>query len=147
MKLAHGKEASEIWNNGEIPVMLRRGGSKPTRIRVPYRDDNRQYLRNGPKKQPAWDKVGKYWELPASRFDELVKLILNRFGEVYIIQPFREKEVCAPSCINAKGFKCECSCFGANHASGNNDGWYEVSDSLALRWGESKLGCRLLSLT
>jgi len=137
--------AKIIWDNGKIPVVLRRGGSQAIRLRVPYSPNNREWLKNGPgKRHPIWNKEKEYWELPASRFNELVKMILNRYGKVYIIQPYREKEVCSPSCINAEGFECQCSCLGANHGSGNHQGWYEVTEALALRYGDKKLGCRLL---
>ena len=139
------QDANVIWNNGEIPVVLRRGESNPIRIRIPYSPDNREWLKNGPRKrEPGWNKEKRYWELPASRFNELVKMILNRYGKVYIIQPYREKEVCSPSCIDATGFECQCSCLGANHGSGSHQGWYEVTEALALRFGNTKLGCRLL---
>lgn len=139
------QDAKVIWNNGEIPVLLRRGGSNAIRIRIPYSPNNRVWLKNGPRKrEPDWSKEKKYWELPASRFNELVKMTLNRYGKVYIIQPYREQEVCSPSCIDAKGFECQCSCLGANHGSGNHQGWYEVTEALALKFGNAKLGCRLL---
>lgn len=139
------QEATSIWNNGRISVVLRRGGSKSTRIRVPFSKNNREWLKNGPRKrEPIWNKEKKYWELPASRFNEVVKMILNKYGKVYILQPYREKEVCSPSCINAEGFECQCSCLGANHGSGNHQGWYEVTEALAVKYGKTKLGCRLL---
>jgi len=139
------KEASSIWNNGKISVVLRRGGSSSIRLRVPFDENNREWLKGGARKRdPLWNKEKKYWELPASRFNEIVKMILNKYGEVYILQPYKEKEVCSPSCINAEGFECQCSCLGANHGSGNHHGWYEVTEALAVRYGERKLGCRLL---
>lgn len=137
--------AKAIWNNHNIPVLLRRGDSQAIRLRMPYYADNRTWLRNGErKKMPAWISDGKYWELPASRFNELVEMFLNRFGQVYILQPYREKEVCSPSCMNAKGFECQCSCFGANHGVGNDGRWFEVSEAFAVQYGPKKLGCRLL---
>ena len=138
-------EAKSIWDNGTISVVLRRGGSNKIRLRVPFSNNNRKWLKNGPrKKEPTWYKAGKFWELPKSRFNELVEMILNRYGKVYILQPYREKEVCSPSCINAEGFECQCSCLGANHGSANHQGWYEITEALAVRYGEQKLGCRLL---
>lgn len=139
------REAKSIWNNGTISVVLRRGDSKPIRIRVPYSEDNRRWLKNGPRKrEPIWNKAGKFWELPKSRFNEIIGMILNRYGKVYIIQPYQEKEVCSLSCINAEGFECQCSCLGANHGSDNHQGWYEITEALAVKYGEEKLGCRLL---
>lgn len=90
------QDAKIVWNNGKIPVALRRGKSLPIRLRIPFAADNRTWLKNGPRKhQPQWIKEGKYWELPASRFNEIVEMILDRFRQIYIIQPYREMEVCA----------------------------------------------------
>jgi hypothetical protein len=139
------KQATEVWSNKVVPVALRRGGSKPIRLRIPYRKDNRAWLKSGKrKKEPVWIKEKEYWELPASRFNELVRMILDRFGSVYIIQPYREREVCASMCMHATGFECQCSCMGANHGSENSDGWFEVTDTFAVRFGETQLACRLL---
>ena len=108
------KEATSIWNNGKISVVLRCGGSSPIRLRVPFDENNREWLKGGARKrEPLWNKEKKYWELPASRFNEIVKMILNKYGKVYILQPYKEKEVCSPSCINAEGFECQCSCLGS----------------------------------
>lgn len=138
-------EAKVVWNNGTIPVVLRRGGSKPIRLRLPYAKDNRTWLKAGErKKEPEWSVEGEYWELPTSRFNEAVKMLLERFGKVHIIQPYREKEVCSPSCMNAVGFECQCSCMGANHGMGASGRWFEVSEAFAVRYGESRLACRLL---
>lgn len=140
------REAKAVWENRRISVVLRRGDSKPIRLRMPYAPDNRSWLKNGPRKrEPQWDVQREYWELPSSRFNEVVEMLLRRFGKVYIIQPYREKEVCAYSCMNAVGFECQCSCLGANHGMGSDGRWFEVSEACALRWGETKLGCRLLT--
>lgn len=139
-------EAKVIWHNGKIPVLLRRGGSKPIRLRLPFAQDNRTWLKNGEKKkEPEWISDGRYWELPASRFNELVEMFLKRFRKVYILQPYREQEICSPSCMDAVGFECQCSCMGANHGMGNDGRWFEVSDAFAVRYGESQLACRLLT--
>jgi hypothetical protein len=140
------RNAMTIWNNGKIPVVIRRGGTKPIRIKIPYANDNRSWLKSGPrKKEPEWNRVLKCWELPSSRFNELVGMILERYGKIYIIQPYKEKEVCASACMNAKGFECQCSCMGANHGANHSEGWFEVSDHYAVRYGEEKLACRLLT--
>lgn len=139
------QDSRAIWNNGAVPVILRRGGSQPIRLRLRYADDNRNWLRDGWRKRvPEWIARGKYWELPASRFNDIVVMFLERFGSVYIIQPYRQKEVCATSCMKAEGFVCQCSCMGANHGSGVTGGWLEVSEAFALRYGAAKLACRRL---
>ncbi len=139
------RAATMVWNNGAIPVILRRGGGQPVRLRVPFSNDNRKWLKDGPrKKEPEWNKKDRYWELPSSRFNEIVKMVLDRYDQIYIIQPYREKEVCARACMEAEGFECQCSCMGANHGSSNQSGWFEVSETFAVRYGERILACRLL---
>jgi hypothetical protein len=139
------RKAKEVWHNGKIPVVLRRE-SKPTRIRIPKFPNDEEWLRSGSrKKKPRWDLQGKYWELPASRFNELVKMILHRFGKLYIIQPYREKEVCARACMEANGFECQCSCMGRNHGNAHSGGWFEVSDAFAVRFGDKRVACRLIN--
>jgi len=139
------KDALEIWGNKKTPVVIRRGGSAPIRLRIPYSNDNRAWLKvSSRKRDPQWDKKLGCWELPKSRFNELVHMILERFDGVYIIQPYREKEVCARACMEATGFECQCSCMGRNHGASNSGGWFEVSDAFAVRYGEKRLACRLL---
>ncbi len=116
------KRAKRVWNNRVIPVVLRRE-KRPIRLRIPKASDNEDWLRNGTRKRkPRWDSAGGYWELPASRFNEVVKMILGCYGSLYIIQPYREKEVCARACMEAHGFECQCSCMGANHGSAHSGG-------------------------
>ena len=70
---------------------------------------------------------------------------LARYGKVYIVQSYREHEVCAPACWDAKGHECSCSCMGANHGMGNDGrGWTVISDTLAVRHGDEQLAVRLL---
>lgn len=137
--------AKEVWRNHSrhTPVVLRRRG-KPVRLRMPYGDMNRLWLHSFGRRKPVWDRVGRFWELPASWFDRLVEGLLVRFGEVYVIQEYREQEKCAPACLNAKGFDCVCSCMGANHGQGDDGSWFTVSDTFAFRQGDLRLSCRLL---
>jgi len=138
------QKARAIWNNKTIPVFLRRGKAS-IRIRLPYDPTNQYWLTTNPKqKMPVWVKADKYWQLPKSRFNELVERALNRFGKLYIIQPYREMEKCSPSCMSAKGFECQCSCMGAHHGSNNHADWFEVNEAFAFKFGDLHLACRLL---
>ena len=83
--------------------------------------------------------------LPKSWFNDFVDRALRRYGKVYIIQPYREQEICAQACQEAQGHECQCSCMGANHGIGNDGNWFEVSDAFSTRWGERELACRLLT--
>lgn len=134
-----------IWGQTNIPVILRRGGKgEKLRVKLPYNEDNRNWLQNGRRISPIWTKDEKYWELPKNWFNDLVNRCLDRYRRVYIIQPYREEEKCAPACMSAIGHECQCSCMGANHGAGNDGSWFEVSDTFAVRWKNQYLASRLL---
>jgi len=139
----------EIWKQTEIPVLYWRGGPHALMVRLPYAEDNRSWLRkDSRKRKPVWDPKFKCWRLPKSRLNELVKDIVTRYSRVYMIQPYREQEKCAPACWDAEGFDCECSCMGANHGRGNPNGqWFVISETLAVSWHDRKYGCRLIERT
>jgi len=140
------EQLKQIWNQQNIPVVLRSGGKEKLKTRVPYSKDNRAWLKVGHRIDPEWDKEKKYWALPKSWFNDIVIKCIEKHGRVYVIQPYREQEKCAPACWNAKGHECNCSCMGANHGSqGENADWLVISDAFATRWGEKEYACRLLS--
>jgi hypothetical protein len=133
-----------VWNQRAIPVILRRPQG-PLRMRLPYRASNRAWLRGPGRINPAWKLMGRYWELPRAWFDRLVDQCLFDFGRVYVVQPYREQEKCAPACWNAKGHECQCSCMGLNHGIHDDDGrWKIVSEAFATRWGPQEVACRLI---
>jgi hypothetical protein len=147
-------ELRHIWKQENIPVIVRKGKGYKLRIKLPNVGDDlgrrrkeQSFLQaarpNG--RQPAWLTQFAGWEVSQGWFSGLVERILDRFGKLYIIQPYREQEKCASACMNARGHECECSCMGANHgAGGPGAGWFEVSETFATRWGESHLACRLM---
>lgn len=143
----HHANAARIWKQGSVPVIYRRTGGLPLMVRLPYREGNGDWLRNDRRRKPTWNKRFKCWEVPKKWFDDLIHRVLRRFHRVYVIQPFRVQEKCAPACWNARGFECECSCMGANHGSNNPAGrWYIISETLAMLWHERELACRLIEL-
>jgi hypothetical protein len=135
-----------IWNQQDIPVLLRRGKGHKLRMRLPFADENRKWLRISGKSEPEWNSKPKFWELPQNWFNNLVENSLNRYGKLYVIQPYREQEKCAPACWNAVGHECQCQCMGENHGVGENgSGWFVVSDTFATRWSEQQVACRLMT--
>lgn len=135
----------EVWNQKEIPIILRRGRKgQRLRARIPYAPDNKQGLQDGRRLSPEWIEKHKCWELPKAWFNDFVARALERYRKLYIVQPYREQEKCSPACLNAIGHECQCSCMGANHGAGNDGSWFEVSDTFAVRWGERHLACRLM---
>ena len=136
----------QIWNQSAIPVLYRRGPGNPLLARLPWQPDNRAWLHAIGRKHPAWVASERHWELPQAWFEKLAGKCLDKSGRVYIIQPYREQEKCAPACWSAQGETCECSCMGVNHgANGSGSGWKIVSDAFATRWGPRHLACRLLT--
>ena len=139
---AHG-----VWKQKTVPVIFRPGGKRPLMVEFSYGPGNREWLREGHRAKPQWNDRFKCWEVPRSWFEDVARRLLRRFGRVYIIQPFRLQEKCAPACWNATGPECECSCMGEHHGSGNPPGkWYVVSETFAVRWEERRYACRLIVL-
>jgi hypothetical protein len=89
--------------------------------------------------------MGEYWEIPKAWFNNFVNSALERYGKVYVIQPYNEQEKCAPACMNAGGHICECSCMGEHHGLGNDGSWFEVSDTFAAKWHGRHLASRLMT--
>lgn len=83
--------------------------------------------------------------MPKAWFNDLTAKLLGEYGKLWIIQPFREQEVCAPACKNAVGHECNCSCMGQYHGTGGPDaGWFVVNEAFETRWGEARMACRLM---
>ena len=136
----------DIWNQDQVPVILRRGGKgQKLRARLPFAKDNRMWLKGDHRINPIWVARGRYWELPKAWFNNFVERALERYGGVYIFQPYREQEKCAPACQNARGHECRCSCMGAYHGAGSDHSWFEVSETFSFRWKSQELACRLLT--
>lgn len=136
-----------IWEQTELPVVLRRDGKgERLRVRLPFAEDNRHWLQDSRRTDPDWSREHKCWELPKAWFNDLVTRTLHRYRSIYVIQPYQEQEKCSPKCLEAKGHECQCSCMGANHGVGNDGSWFEVNETFATRWGERELACRLMTL-
>ena len=136
----------EIWAQTVIPVVFRQMRPKPLLVRLPFASGNKIWLQGVHRGIPKWNPHYKCWETPNSWFDELIERCLRRFRKVYAIQLYREKQICAPACWNAKRFHCECSCMGAHHGAGHPGGsWYEVSETFACGWGPRQYACRLIA--
>ena len=134
-----------MWRQGQIPTIVKRAKPQPVLIRVPFAEDNLEWLRDDRRTKPNWNSQFKAWEIPTVWFDSTIKLALIRYRQAYVIQLYRVQQKCAPACWNAAGFHCECSCMGENHGGGHPGGnWYEVSDTFAVSWGVQRYSCRHL---
>jgi hypothetical protein len=133
-----------IWKQKVIPVIFRKEDA-PLMFKVPFVKDDYEWIRNERRNKPTWLKKYSCWEIPKKWFNDSVNRSLQRWGKIYIIQPFHQQEKCAPACAQAIGHICECSCMGENHGSGGLGAeWYEVSDAFATKWHQAELACRLL---
>lgn len=75
-----------IWNQREIPVILRRTGKgELLRLRLPYAETNRSWLQNDRRTSPAWIASKRCWEIPKAWFNDFVERALAAFGAVYVI--------------------------------------------------------------
>lgn len=137
----------QIWAQTRVPVVYRSGErGTPLLVKLPYRRDNYAWLRGEHARKPKWDPERKYWTVSNAWFDELTGRLAGRYGTVYVIQPHRPMEKCAPACWNAAGIDCSCSCLAVNHGSGHPGArWYEISESLAVMWRDRELYWRLLT--
>jgi hypothetical protein len=142
---SHDQHLAAIWRQKKIPVVFRRERPAPLLVKLPYAPNNRDWLRDDRHNIPDWNDQYKAWETPQAWFERNVRLCLRRYGACYVIQLYREKQVCAPACWNAQGIHCECTCMGENHGTGQPGGrWYEIDETLAVSWGVQRYSCRLV---
>ncbi len=138
--------AKRVWNQTTVPVAVRQiEKGAQLLVRLPYREDNRIWLNGLGKSSVDWNKEKKHWALPKSWFNNFVETSLKRYGKLYVIQPYVELEICASACRNAEGHECQCSCMGANHGVHDGTGWFDVSEAFAIRFGATRLACRLMN--
>src|ERR1700722_8528253 len=124
------KSAAAIWHQKIIPVVYRPGGGLPLLVRLPYAENNYEWLRGDNRRKPKWLATFKCWEVPNTWLNDLVRELVLQYERVYLIQPHNAIEKCAPACWNATGFECQCSCMGQNHGSQSGEGWYVVSQNI-----------------
>jgi hypothetical protein len=137
--------AGAIWRQTAIPVIYRPGRGVPLKVKLPYAANNYVWLRDEHRNKPKWNEQFTCWELPSSWFEDVVRRSLARFGRVWVIQPHRAQETCAPACWRATGIECECACMGARHGSENPAGkWHIVSETFAVQWHDRQINCRLI---
>jgi len=141
----NGSKLKEVWRQEKIPVVFRKGKGTPLLVKLPASPNNQYWLKDSRRNLPEWSKQYHCWSAPKAWFEDTVKRTLDRWGKVYVIQPYRTQQKCAPACWNALGVICECSCMGENHGSGDPSGkWHIVSDAFAVQWGEMSYACRLI---
>ena len=140
-----------FYNTDDIPVIWKKIDSAKLIVRLPYDRNggsNRDWLRNQRRLTIEWNKEDGYWLTPKAWLSDTIDRCLARRGVTYVIQPYREQEICAAACWNAEGYICECSCLGKNHGMGRQGyRWYEISDTFAFRNGDETYAVRKLTKT
>lgn len=135
----------EIWKQASIPVVFKRERPDSLLVKLPHDDNNMGWLRKSRNNKPVFNERLNAWEIPQAWFEDTVKRAIEKFDKCYVVQLYREKQICAPACWNAGGMHCECSCMGENHGTGHPDGrWYEIDETLAVSWGEKQYAYRLV---
>ena len=141
-----GRYLERIWTQSRIAVVHRpRKGH--LKVRLPFAKGNRGWMKPSSRhKEPEWVSNVKhsYWSVPHGWFDRLIRQILMRYEQVYVISPYNMREVCAPACMRAHGVHCECSCLGVNHGAGVDSSWYVISETCAVRWKGESLAIKLV---
>lgn len=132
---------SELIRHRVYPTVYR--SREDTVVWTPFRPGNKGLIKIG-RNRPKWHPSDKSWHCPKAHFEELVQVLMREFRGVYVIQHINKHEVCAPACRNAKGLHCECSCNGKNHGSGNDSGWYDVSETFSVRHIGDDLAVRFI---
>src|SRR5258708_40098498 len=88
---------SNVWKQKQIPVVLRRTGrGEQLRARLPFGNDNRQWVKNGRRTAPKWIGGSKaYWGRPQSRVNDIVAPALRRDRATSMLPPSRGQRVSA----------------------------------------------------
>ncbi len=142
---AKNRRLDAIWRQKQIPVLYKEAKGEPLKLKLPWHPDNYNWVRGEKRTKPIWLPKYKAWEIPAGWFNEIIDKALNRYGRIYVIQPYNRHKKCAPACMTAKGHDCDCSCMGEFHGSDCLDrSWKVVSDTFAVQRGWTELSCRLI---
>lgn len=134
-----------IWRQNVVPVVFKRERPQSLLIKLPFEENNMEWLRNGRHNKPVWSSQYHAWQVPQKWFEETIKQCVSKYARCYVVQCHRERQICAPACWSANGMHCECSCMGENHGTGHPGGrWYEIDETLAVSWEARKYAYRLV---
>lgn len=105
------------------------------RVKLPYADGNRHWLRQtcGARTQVKFDRDGKHWLVARGHFRTVIEALAARFGEVEVFVDQTVSTKCGPSCQGAVGDECNCQCLGANHGGQVSAGWVRVSEEFLVQ--------------
>lgn len=157
MEHATSEKIREVWRQRDVPVLVRQGAGFPVFVKIPNpKIDDLMWRRKAAtwlkptlsSRDAKWLKNARGFEVPKAWFNNLTTKLLQKYQKLWIIQPYREQEVCAPACKTASGHECNCQCMGRYHGiDAPGSGWFTVNEAFETRWGESHMACRLMIRT
>lgn len=119
------------------------------RLRMPYRKDNRAWLKDrlGDRIRPEWVRGAGgregWWEIARNHLQPLVEALVERWGAVDVTLIYSTTEQCDTRCQNARGDDCTCSCLGLNHGHGFAGQWTQVGDTTLVQREYTKVTRRM----
>lgn len=91
------RQLTRIWNQQEIPVIVRRTGKRQLlRVRLAYADTNCAWFQDGLLVPPTLISGKRYREIPKAWFNDFVERALRTFRQVYVIKPIAGKRSAHP---------------------------------------------------
>lgn len=148
----------QVLRQRSVPSIVRKvsDDQQGLHVRLPFDPTNRAWLAKGKQEwRVDWNDAKEHWVTPVSWFADdaacgyigLAKRCLERYGQLYIIQPYMPTKKCAPACMNAAGLICDCSCMGEHHGEGGpNADWFVVNEAFCVKTaGPRQVACRLVS--
>lgn len=146
-KLADLQDLRALMLEAQVPVILNaEKGRGALYLRLPGGEKDQDFVWGGQASYPDWNPKSKIWQVSRSAMQEHAKRCLAKWGTCWIVQPYKEREVCAPACQHAQGLECDCSCMGLYHGQGAAAGkWHVVNDAFCVRWGETVFSARLIA--
>lgn len=82
--------------------------------------------------RPEWERNNGSWAVATDHFIELTGALVQRHGRILLGREFNRSEKCNPSCMNAMGYVCTCSCRARNHGGGGWMSGWRVADETTL---------------
>lgn len=147
MKLESLQELRVFLVESKIPVLLNPKTKGKIMLRFPNEEKHQAFVEAGQKSEPEWKPYGA-WLVARSALRSHAQRCIGEWGSCWIVQSYREKEVCAPACQNALGLECHCSCMGLYHgheAEASSGKWHVVNEAFCVRWGDVVYAVRRIS--
>lgn len=147
VKLESLPELKAFLEASKLPVLLNTKTKGKIMLRFPNEEKHEDFVAGGQRSEPEWKPYGA-WFVARSALRSHAQRCIAKWGGCWIVQSYREKEVCAPACQNAIGLECHCSCMGLYHgheAEATSGKWHVVNEAFCVRWGDVVYAVRRIS--